>query len=404
MNKAEKKFILYAVLSVFVLLAVLLGVINVIGFTMAAQDADEVTHMIAAGSGRLIKQPERAESFEPAERPGQMGPMGPNSPELRATMRYFTFSFSENGKSKLVAFNISAVDESEAQKWAASLISGGKTGWTRGTYRYRVYEQEGRTFVTVLDQGRELLPAYRILIFSIVGTAVGVALSWLVLRMVGKRLFAPLEEADRKQKKFISNAEKEFKLPLTVISANTELIERESGPSEQTRSINRQVRKMDALVRGLGSLTIFDDEKMTRTPFSLSELLTECLDRSAERFASRGIELFSDVEEGVTLTGEPEAMRQVVSELIENALKYSRGKASFSLKREDARIKLTASNGTELPSGQVDQMFDRFTVLSNASDGSAGLGLAYVRDIVRAHNGRVGARVIDGSFVLQIDL
>ena len=404
MNKAEKKFTLYAVLSVFVLLAVLLGVINVIGFTMAAQDADEVTHMIASGSGRLMKQTERTESFEPAERPGQMGPMGPNSPELRATMRYFTFSFSENGKSKLVAFNISAVDESEAQKWAASLISGGKTGWTRGTYRYRVYEQEGRTFVTVLDQGRELLPAYRILIFSIVGTAVGVALSWLVLRMVGKRLFAPLEEADRKQKKFIANAEKEFKLPLTVISANTELIERESGPSDQTRSINRQVRKMDALVRGLGSLTIFDDEKMTRTPFSLSELLTECLDRSAERFASRGIELFSDVEEGVTLTGEPEAMRQVVSELIENALKYSRGKASFSLKREDARIKLTASNGTELPSGQVDQVFDRFTVLSNASDGSAGLGLAYVRDIVRAHNGRVGARVIDASFVLQIDL
>ena len=404
MNKAEKKFTLYAVLSVFVLLAVLLGVINVIGFTMAAQYADEVTHMVASGSGRLMKQTERTESFEPAERPGQMGPMGPNSPELRATMRYFTFSFSENGKSKLVAFNISAVDESEAQKWAASLISGGKTGWTRGTYRYRVYEQEGRTFVTVLDQGRELLPAYRILIFSIVGTAVGVALSWLVLRMVGKRLFAPLEEADRKQKKFISNAEKEFKLPLTVISASAELIERESGPSEQTRSINRQVRKMDALVRGLGSLTIFDDEKMTRTPFSLSELLTECLDRSAERFASRGIELFSDVEEGVTLTGEPEAMRQVVSELIENALKYSRGKASFSLKREDARIKLTASNGTELPTGPVDQVFDRFTVLSNASDGSAGLGLAYVRDIVRAHNGRVGARVIDGSFVLQLDL
>ena len=406
MNKAERKFRLYAVLSVFVLLVVLLGVINGINFTMAANDADEVTRIIASGKGEFDKRSD-ALFFVP-QTDGQtqgvpMGPMGPDSPEINHSVRYFTVSFSEKGKASIVAHKISAVDEDGAIEWASSL-RGGSTGWTRGTYRYRVYTQGDKTFVTVIDQGRELLSAYRILIFSVCGTVIGVLLSWSVLRLVGKRLFAPLEEADRKQKKFISNAEKEFKLPLTIINADTELLEKESGPSEHTRSIHRQVGKMDALVRSLSSLSIFDDTEMTRTAFSLSDLLNENLDRSEDRFSERGIALTRDVADDVRLIGEPEAMDQVIRELIENALKYARDSAAFRLSHESERVRLTVSNPTELPNGSVDQVFDRFSVLPNAPSGNAGLGLAYVKDIVRAHSGRAGAKVVDGVFTLQIDL
>ena len=406
MNKAEKKFLLYAVLAVFVLLAVLLGVINGISFTMAASDADEITKMIASGRGEFGKRNDVL-FFDPQNAaPGQgapMGPMGPDSPEVNHSVRYFTVSFTEKGKATLVSYKISAVDESGAVDWASSLL-GGNTGWTRGTYRYRVYEQGDKTFVTVIDQGRELLSAYRILIFSVCGTAVGVLLSYFILRLVGKKLFAPLEEADRKQKKFIANAEKEFKLPLTVIRADTELLEKENGSSEHTRSIHRQVGKMDSLVRSLASLTIFDETEMARTAFSLSDLLNEALDRSSDRFAEHGLTLSREIAYDVRLVGEPEAMNQVICELIENALQYAIGGVTFRLVRENDRLRLKVSNPAELPDGTADQVFDRFSVLQNAPDGSAGLGLAYVKDIVLAHNGRVHAKVADGVFTLQIDL
>ena len=59
---------------------------------------------------------------------------------------------------------------------------------------------------------------------------------------------------------------------------------------------------------------------------------------------------------------------------------------------------------TELPDGSADQIFDRFAILANAPEDSVGLGLAYVRDIVKAHDGRVSAKIADGVFTLQLDL
>lgn len=403
MNKAEKKFLMYAVLAVFVLLTVLLGIINCVNFTMAARDADEVTQRIAAGRGAFTMEPgERPLPFDPGQL-GAMGPMGPNSPELDASVRFFTVAFAEDGTAELISFRVSAISEEEALSWATSL-RGEDTGWTHGTYRYRVYRQGDRIFVTVIDQGRELLSAYRILIFSICGTLLGTLLGFLVLRLVGRRLFAPIEEADRKQKQFISNAEKEIVLPLTVIDADAELLERAHGPSDQTRSIHRQVRKLNGLARSLGTLAVFEEQTVARTPLALSDLLQELLDRSEERFAERNITLTRDIEENIRINAAPEAIWQALSELIENTLKYARGTASFSLRRDNERVRLTVSNGTELPAGSCEQSFDRFTTLSNALDGSVGLGLAYVKDVIKAHNGRCSAWAADGCFYVRLDL
>ncbi len=403
MNKAEKRFVRYAALAVFLLLVVLLGVINGILFTMAARDADAVTEMISRGKGTFVRENKKKAQEMPPDM--QFGQMGPNSPEVRSSVRYFTVNVGPGEIAQVVALNVNAIDETTAENWAIALYaSKAKTGWTHGTYRYRVWKQDGSTYVTVIDQGRELLTAYRILLFSVCGTVIGVIVAYLVLRLVGRRIFAPIEEADRKQKTFISGAEQEFKVPLTVISAEAELLEREHGPSEQTASIARQVRKMDTLVRRLGSLAIFDEQNMTRARFSLSELIEEELDRARPRFDERHLTLETDVAPSVFLTGSAEALRRVVGELIENALKDARTNASFTLVRENDRVRLTAANDTELPPGSADQVFDRFTTLSNAAPGSAGLGLAYVKDAVKAHNGRVGARAEDGIFRVEIDL
>jgi len=65
---------------------------------------------------------------------------------------------------------------------------------------------------------------------------------------------------------------------------------------------------------------------------------------------------------------------------------------------------LETQNDTDLPDGSVDQVFDRFTTLANASEEDLGMGLAYVKDIVKAHKGRVTAAVANGTFTLRIAL
>ena len=169
---------------------------------------------------------------------------------MNASLRYFTVAFSQNGETvETVAYRISAVTESEAQSWASELLKE-TTGWTKFTYRYRVYGKGGVTYVTVIDQGREMLPSYRILIISAIGEAICLVIGWFVLLAIGRKIYAPIEEADRKQKNFIRNANKEFRVPLTVISGNTELTERKYGPDDETRSTRRQLGKLHLAANG----------------------------------------------------------------------------------------------------------------------------------------------------------
>ena len=255
----------------------------------------------------------------------------------------------------------------------------------------------------MIDQGRELTPSYRILLISVCGEALGLLVSFLALWYAAKKLFRPLEESDRKQKRFIAEAESAFKVPLTVINANTEILERENGPSEQLGSINRQVKKMTSLVKELGALAIYEDDAALRAGISLSDLVSASLDAAAPRFAEAGITLTSDVAPDVMLTADDAAISKLIAQLIDNAVKFGKTKAAFILKQEEGHAVLTASNDAALPDGDLSQAFDRFTRLPNA-DGvpGAGLGLSYVKDVVKSLNGRVSASAENGIFTLRI--
>ncbi len=412
MDKVRKKFVWYAELAVFILLTVLLSVINVINFTMVSEDADRMTEMISNTSGNFFK-PEQENSdntsnTENVPRKKRFDQMGPDSPEMRASLRFFTYSFpkkEKDGNPELVEFRMSALTQSEAYQLARSLYKGNSTGWTNLTYRYRVYQKDDRIYVTVIDQSRELLPSYRILIISAIGDVLVLLISYLVLVQVGKSLFKQFDEADRKQKAFIANIEQDFKMPLTIISANTEVIERKNGPDEQTKAIDKQVRKMTKLVKDLGALAIFEEKDMTVSNIDLSGMLAKFIESQKDIFESKNIQLESDIAPDITLEGDEQAIKKVLSELAENSLKYSLSKASFTLRKQGDRIIIQQTNDTDLPNGSIDQIFDRFTTLDNAKDKNAvGLGLSYVKDIVKAHDGRVSAKVANGIFTLEAAL
>lgn len=331
--------------------------------------------------------------------------MGPDSPETTASTRYFTYAFDENGNSERIAFQLSAVSEEDAETWADSLRRTQQTGWTRTTYRYRVYHSGGWDFVTVIDQGRELLPSFRILIISVIGGLLGVAVSYLFLLSVSERLFKPLEEADRKQKRFIADVEKDFKVPLTVMDADAEILEKEHGETEQTLSIHRQIRRMASLVRDLSALAIFDDEDFEAAELDLSGFARAAADTWRGKFAEKGMSLATEVGDGIAVQGDGASLAALFEELLDNALKFGKSAATLSVKQDNNRVEIVLSNDTDLPPKSVEQVFDRFTRLDNAEGiPGAGLGLSHAKEIVRAHNGRISAKVADGTFSVRVSL
>lgn len=405
MNKAVRKFVWSAEGAIFILITVLLSVMNLMNFAMAGDDADHMTQMIADRMGEL-----RSDNKPPEDRRNSpfrfknFEMMGPDSPEMNKSLRYFTIAFDKDGNAEEVAFKMSAIDQSEAESWARSLLDK-ETGWTNVNYRYRVYERDKKTYVTVIDQGRELLASYRMLAISAVGEVLVLILSFIILNIAGKRIFRPIEESDRKQKQFISNVEKEFSVPLTIINANTELIERKHGPDETTNTINKQVRKMTATVRDMSDLSIFEEEDKNISVVQLSDMLRRVIDSRTADFEEKKIELVCDIEDNVELRGDNNRIKKSLSEMVDNAVKFAGKDVLFSLKKEKNRILLRQENDTVLKDGSCDQVFDRFTMLENAkgTDG-IGLGLSYVKQTVLAHDGRVSAKVADGRFILQVAL
>ena len=397
MKTARNQFLLTAMLALFVLLSVILAAINIADFAMAEIDADTVTQMIAQNEGNPPEQ-------LPGEFPEDFrrGPMGPDSPELRDSVRYFTVAFYENGTAQVISYNINAVSREEAADWAKSLTAG-TTGWTRTTYRYRVYQTGDKVCVTVIDQGRELISSFRTLKISIIGGTIGLAIAFVVLLYASRRIIKPIEDADRRQKKFMADAEKEFKVPLTVISANTELLEREHGSSEQTQSINRQVRKMTALVSRIGEMSVIP-ENGAPAAVNLSDLIRQMTEVEKPVFEAAGIRLATEIESGVQVAGEEKVFRKILEEIIANAEDYSISKAKFVLRKDKERVILIESNDTSLPDMDANHAFDRFTRLENAGGvEGAGLGLSYVREWVQDY-GRIDAKVENGCFRIRITL
>ena len=400
MNRVRKKFIIYAMAAVFVLLTALLAVINVINFSAVAEDADRITAAIVKGGGELGKEDAPFRKDERGDMRRRDAAIGPESPELPFSARYFTVKFTPEGRGILVSYNISAYTEEEAVSTAEALLKRGGCGFVDTYYRYRVTKEDGATLVTVVDQSRELYPSYRILKISAVGEAICLVVCLAFLIFISRRLLKPIEDADRREKQFLAEAEREFMVPLTVISANTEAIERTHGPDERTQSINRQVKKMTEITKKIGALTVF---AVSGETCDLSAIVAGVADSSTPGFAERGIAFEYEVEPGVRVAGDPVSLRKAVRELAENALKFSSGPASAVLGEEGGRVTLTFSNGTALPDGSYDRAFDRFTRLENSYgiDGD-GLGLSFVKDIVKAHNGRLSASVSDGVFTVRI--
>ena len=120
MNKVRKKFVLYAEIAVFILLTVLLSVINVINFTMVTEDADRITETISHYRVKFFREPPE-ETSNTQNNNGEhtgirkaFGVMGVNSPEMNASLRYFTYAFDKDGNAEKIEHRMTAVTEEEA--------------------------------------------------------------------------------------------------------------------------------------------------------------------------------------------------------------------------------------------------------------------------------------------------
>ena len=131
---------------------------------------------------------------------------------------------------------------------------------------------------------------------------------------------------------------------------------------------------------------------LVRRTLYLDEVIGECVRASAVIAATKGIELVTDLPSDLSITGDEGLLRQMVTNLLDNAVQYSppQGCVTVSLKRDPTHAILTVSDtGPGIPAGERDRVFERFVRLDAARSrpSGAGLGLPIARWIAEQHGG-----------------
>ena len=216
-----------------------------------------------------------------------------------------------------------------------------------------------------------------------------------------------VEETVGTLRSFVADAAHELHTPLTALQTNLELARDEKSASERSRYLARaqeQSRRLEALVKSLLDLSRLEaaESKLDVTPVNFSQLIQEM----SEQFASRAEQTDHGFETGriegnVIVMGNQDQLRQVVVNLLENALKFTpaNGLISVSFETDNDTAKLTITDtGIGISAEDLQHLFERFHRGRNASNYAGnGLGLAIVRAIVTAHGGSVSVQSESGE-------
>ena len=214
--------------------------------------------------------------------------------------------------------------------------------------------------------------------------------------------FDRLHLAVDQQRRFTADASHELRTPLSILSAEVEwALARPRGAPEYRDSLeacSRAAARMRTVAEGLLTLARADagEQALRRVPVPLGLLTRDVVTSMQPLAEKRRLSLaMSNDSEGLLVSGDPDRLREVVTNLVSNAIHYNRdeGRIEISLRKEGSSVCLEISDtGIGIAPEDLPRVFDRFYRVDQARSqetGGAGLGLAVTKSIVDRHGGEI---------------
>lgn len=419
----KKKFIMAAMVSTTIVLFIIIGGINLANYINVNNSIDSKLQMISDNDGHLLTpdtspvpgstENSRSGQFPDSKQtpPDKKSHEGQHFPrETAFDTRYFTVTLKSDGSvSSIDTGKIYAIDTETASEYATSLFSRNKQEGSIDNYKYKAYDSNSDDTIMYIfiDCEREFRNLNSFLMASAGMSLLGLLLVFILVFFLSNRIVKPIAESYAKQKRFITDASHELKTPLTIIDANTEVLEMTTGENEWTNSIRNQTRRLASLTEKLVFLARMDEEnvKLTLNNFCISDAIYDSAEPFISVANSKGKELTIDVDNDINYTGDEKNIRQLVSILLDNAIKYSADNGSIKLNfYEQGKNKILTVWNTvdEISPGKLDVLFERFYRTDsshNSQTGGFGIGLSIALAIVNAHKGKITAKSDDGKSI-----
>ncbi|HWG30166.1 MAG TPA: ATP-binding protein [Steroidobacteraceae bacterium] len=221
-----------------------------------------------------------------------------------------------------------------------------------------------------------------------------------------------LEDAIQTSKRFVADASHELRTPLTVLRGELESLAQERGlktlTPEALGSMLEEVTRLSGIVEGLLALSRLDagEAQEEWVPFDLAELAATTADQMSLLAEDKNIAVTCDAAPSITVTGDRARLKQVIVNLLDNAIKYTPrgGTVRLQISRQDGYAVLdVADDGIGIPAEALPHVFKRFFRVDDSRSrdardgGGAGLGLSIVQSICTAHGAQVEVSSVLGK-------
>lgn len=395
-GKLQKRFVITAMIAITLLLTVLIGAVNVSTLVLTNRQTDAVLSTLTAHRGsydptapQKLPQPTNTPPF----------PRRPTPDDVMGA-RYFTVLFDSQGRiTRTNLSHIYAVSDQQAREIALGHYRNGSGQYEQFRYTTTHLPNGQGSMMLFLDISAQQNTTLTVLAAS---CAIGLV-CWLVMLLVvvllSRRAIAPTARSIEKQKQFVTNAGHELKTPLSIILANTDALELHSGQSKWSSNIRAQVVRLNGLMQNLLTLSKMDEESVSLPMSELCavQLVTGCTQPHRLAAEARGLTIELTAPPQLPIRGHRDSLEQLVSILLDNAVKYSSpgGNIRITLEQKDRRACLQVTNPCPPPpTADLERLFDRFCRGDHArtqSGGGCGIGLSAARAIAQAHAGSLGA-------------
>ena len=410
-KRLRRKFITISIIAVSSVMILLFTAVNTVNFVSVNSKLNETLDMITSNQGIMPdfkRQPPDGQMREPEKDDINFNGRRFNE-ETPFSTRFFVLIFDESGTLLRADLEkIAAVTQADTDEYLSIALGHGEGyGFTNG-YKYKVTRQQDGNFMAVfLNDEAETGSALTVLFVSLIATAACIGLICIIIILFSKKAMDPVIQSNQKQKQFITDASHELKTPITVISTSLSVLEMEVGEQKWIDKAKNQTEKLTELVNSLVNLSRMDEEESPLNPkdFNISDAVRETAESFSDFAESQGHSLEIKIEPDIVHCADEYCVRQLVSILIDNAIKYASENTpiSFSLEKDKKGVVISTENECDnIDVNELDRLFDRFYRADRARSGEKsgfGIGLSIARSICEAHKGSIKASCDDGKTV-----
>lgn len=411
MKQIRIRFIRIALLALTLAMLLVAGAINAVHFITTTNELKETLNYIVENDNANAQKMQQKSGIQNNRANDGVMQKGHNhhmDTKLEES-RYFIAIQNTDGELVLGAGSKETeYTKEELLAIAQGVFSSGNSSGYTGNYIYRVTDKEDGSCVAVfLNCESKRAEVISLALISLGACVAGVLLSLLLVALLSKRAIKPMMENIEQQKRFITDAGHELKTPLTVISANMDVLSMDIGQNEWVQSTQKQVANMRKLVNELVYLSRMDeaDSHLEKSVVDLSKAAQDVAAPFEGMAEFNGKNLNLNIENDIKINGDEAALRRLISTLCENAVKHAPEDSDIqiALAQSGKSVVFTTENAMKEPLSEdaLAHLFDRFyradESRSKEENSGFGIGLSIARAITEKHGGSIKAKIVDNN-------